>query len=166
MNNEGHFTWRTNYLPRCIYLCTWEIFMKLRTIHSLCMCYNWFKFGCNWSIMKGTLLKEQNTFSGLSRLKLDRSLWKSIPITLCACNLSCLLFKWSYSTCTPIKHYTRVTNCKFDCDRSITNNSLLKKPCTFSALSHLLFEGSIPNSTPITHCACTTICICLVAIGQ
>jgi hypothetical protein len=58
-NNEGHFTWRSKKFLHCISPSIPRIFLKLHTFHSLHMLYNWYKFGCNRSIKKGTLLEEQ-----------------------------------------------------------------------------------------------------------
>jgi hypothetical protein len=74
--NEGHFTWRTKYLLSCILPSLRGIFLKLHTYHSLHMPHNCYKFGCNWSIMKGTLLEEQSTFT-VSHLLFDGSFWNS-----------------------------------------------------------------------------------------
>ena len=66
--NEGHFTWRAKYLFLCISGTSREILLKPHTAQSSRMHYKPCKFGCNRSIMKGTLRGKQRTFSSLSRL--------------------------------------------------------------------------------------------------
>jgi len=46
-----------------------EIFLKIRTFHSLC--YKRCKFGCDWSKIKGTLFEEQYAFQAVFRLPLQ-----------------------------------------------------------------------------------------------
>jgi len=47
---------------------------KTTEFYSMCMHYSWFKFGCDRSITKGTLLEEQSTFSIVSLLLFHGSL--------------------------------------------------------------------------------------------
>jgi hypothetical protein len=141
VNNEGHFTWRTQYFLHSISPIPW-IFLKLHTYNSLCLLYNC-KFGCDQTITKGTLLEEHSTFSTVS---------PSIP--------------WIFLKLhTYHSLHLRYNCCKFGCDRSITKGTLVKEQSTFSSVS-LLFHGSCWNSAPITHCPCAAICISLVALSQ
>jgi hypothetical protein len=58
-----------NVLQTPLYLAFYSMDLsKTIKFHSLCVRYNWFKFGCDRSITKGTLLEEQSTFSIVSLL--------------------------------------------------------------------------------------------------
>jgi len=155
------------------------------------MRYNWCKFGCEWSIGKVTLREEWSTFSTVSLLLFHGSFWNSTPITHCTSSAigtslvaigqqwRVLYFKnkvfllcispsitWIFLKLHTCHSLSLCYNCyKFGCDWSITKCTLLKEQSTFSTV-FILFHGSYWNSTPITHCTCTTIDISLVAMSQ
>jgi len=62
VNKEGHFTARTKYLLRSISPSILAFSLKLQTNHFLRLRHNWYTFGCDRSITKGTLLDVQSTF--------------------------------------------------------------------------------------------------------
>ena len=108
------------------------------------MIYILYKFGCNRSITKGTLLEKESTFLAVSRLLFKWSIWNYKLFTYCVCNnhgISCLLSVRKKGT-------------------------LLEEQNTFSTVSRLLFEGSVSHSKLITYCERSTHDISLVAIGQ
>jgi len=88
--------------------------MKLHTYHSLGMLYEWYKFGCDQSITRGTLLEEQRISMAESRLQ----------------------FRWFFklqfylSLCMTFKLY------RFGSDRSIMRSPLPGKRSMLSAISH------------------------------
>jgi hypothetical protein len=88
------------------------------------MPYNWNKFGCDWSIMTGTLLEKQSTFL--------------LYVTYYRRNLTHHNY---HSLSMPYNWY------KFGCDQSITKGTLLEEQSTYSAVSHLLLDRSFGNST-------------------
>jgi len=55
------------YFLGCISSCIGEIFPKIHILHLTPVSNK--KFGCGRSVTKGTLLGEQSTFLGVSRLR-------------------------------------------------------------------------------------------------
>jgi hypothetical protein len=75
INTEGHFIEWTKYLLRSISPCYQGNSLNLWTFNFLRMLYTWYKFGCDRSIYKGTLLIEKSTFFAVSRLLFKGSHW-------------------------------------------------------------------------------------------
>jgi len=71
VNNQGHFTRGTKYLRSCVLSSIGGIFLQRRTAHSSHMRYKHCQFGCDWSIIKGTVLVEESKFLSISRLQLE-----------------------------------------------------------------------------------------------
>jgi len=47
------------YLVDCLGF-HWRIFLEIEKVHSPCMHYKGLKCGCEWSIIKGTLVEEKH----------------------------------------------------------------------------------------------------------
>jgi len=45
--------------------------MIISMCYSAIIRYKFYDFGCNWSIIKGTLLEEQRTISAVNRIPLE-----------------------------------------------------------------------------------------------
>jgi hypothetical protein len=117
VNNEGHFIWSARYVFVCISTSTRENFLELHINHFPPMRYKRSKFGCDRSIMNGTLLGEQHTFSSVSWLLLWGISWNFILFT--------------FRTCV-------INTFKFGCDRPLTKGTLLWQQNTFSSVSQLV----------------------------
>jgi hypothetical protein len=75
-----------NNVPPWLYLTfLLRIFMKLHTYHSLGMLYKWYKFCCDQSIKRGTLLEEERIFLAESHLQFKRFFFHSTFISHCSC---------------------------------------------------------------------------------
>jgi len=59
----------------CTSSSRWGMFMKISICGSAIYRYKRCDFGCNYSTIKGTLLKEQRTSSAINRIPLDEFYW-------------------------------------------------------------------------------------------
>ena len=143
VNNEGHFTWRTQYFLHCISPSISWIFLKLHIFHSLRMCYVCYKFVCDRSILKGTFL-EEHSISPLYLTFYCMDLSETPYLSLIAHALQLVLF-WLQSVNNE-GHFTCRT-------------------ITFYTASCPPFHESFWISTPITHCPCAIIGISLAVNG-
>jgi hypothetical protein len=159
---------------------------------ALCVHYNWCKCGCDQTKIKGTLLKERSTFITVTRLIFHGLFSHYTPFTHCTCatigiSLIAIVSKeghfiwWTkyllhcISPTIPwtfLKLHTyhslrmRYSWYKFGCDRSLTKETLFSEQSTFSIVFRLLFYGAFSIYKPVTHCACSTVGLSLVPIGQ
>jgi hypothetical protein len=138
------------------------------------MFYKRCKFGCDRSIIKGTLLEEPCASSSVSRLPLEGCSWKLIPHTLHACatnsarlarvsltkdNLGTEHLFGCISTSIPgiflkihTSHFARMSNKRwnFGCERSLIKETLLGKQSTFFG-SISAFIGGIFLEVHLSH---------------
>ena len=175
--------WKTKYLLHCIVPSPQWIFLKLHTYHWLPMHFIWYKCVCNRSIMKGTLLEEQSTFYTVFCLRL-RDL-SDTPHLLLTAHVPHLLWLWLQSVhkewhfpgetkyllhyITPsvrgiylklhTYHLLRMLYnwYKFGCNQCTEKGNFLEEQSIFSAVSCLLFHGSISNYKTIGYCTHATI---------
>jgi hypothetical protein len=96
-----------------------EIFMTIHVSQFPRICYKGWKFYCNRSIIKGTLLGEQSTFHAVSQLPLEEFLWKFIM---------------------------RYNRCMYGCDQSLVNGTLLWELSTISAVCRFPLESFFEKS--------------------
>jgi hypothetical protein len=145
-------------------------------------------FGCDRSIMKGTLLEEHTTFSAGSHLLFKGSFWNSTP-TMHAVQLVelwmrsinnkghftwrtkyllwiiYLLFERAFWKPIPTTLFASPTTARSLVAIGQYRKALYLKNRTSSTEYCLLFKGSFWNPKPTTQCICPTIGISLVAIG-
>jgi len=84
-NIKRHFTCRAIYLIDCISAFTGGFFLQLRALHLTSFPCRRYKFVCDRSIIKATLLGEPSTFAVVSCLPLEVFSCNVIPRTLHTC---------------------------------------------------------------------------------
>jgi hypothetical protein len=83
--SEGHFTSRTKFLFGCISGFKAVIFVNIHAPHFPHMRDKRWKFGCDRSLVKDTLPREQSSFSAVSRVLKQWFSWIFTRLTYHAC---------------------------------------------------------------------------------
>jgi len=133
VNNEGHFTWTAKYVFNCISPSTRGNSLENYTDHFPSMRYKHCKFGCDQSIIKGTVLGKQRMFSSVSRLLLAEVPWIIILFTL---------FAHAVNTASLVSI------------GQLWRALYLEKKNTFSSPSQILLEEISWNCIVLIFCTC------------
>jgi hypothetical protein len=163
----------------CLYSSVWGfirgVFLTVHISHFPRMSCKGWKFYCNRSIIKDTLLGERSTFQALSWLLLEEFLWKFIhAVQRMQVWWRSVVSKWHFSWRTKYNFgcmsvyigtfflKNRSSRCpillykywKFGCESSLMKGYLLEERCTFSVVSRLPLERFSWKFMPLFFSAC------------